>query len=139
MFTMESISHAELLSLWKRGMRNGAFRRMPLLKRGLFSAALEYTRTVGTIVNQKLIGMIMALADRIGKSLGRRIFLHGLGRASGFIQNGSMMRAFSAVRKWINEDSFVFWLGTDMLARRTWILAAEDKPNCQMQTQRQRL
>jgi hypothetical protein len=95
---------------------------MPLLKRGLFSAALEYTRTVGTIVNQKLIGMIMALAERVGKSLGRKIFSHGLDRALGFIKNVKMMHLFSTVRKWISENSFVFWLGTEILVnRRTWM------------------
>jgi len=123
---LQSISYAELLSLWSRGSRNGALRRMPLLKRGLFSAALEYARTVGTIVNQKLIGMIMALAERVGKSVGQKIFSHGLDRALGFIKNAKMMLMFPTVWKWISEDSFVFWLGTEILVnRRAWMYCSK--------------
>jgi len=120
---LEVISYTDLLSIWKRGMRNGAFRRLPLLKRGLFRAALCYTRMIGRIINPRLVEMIKGVADRIGKGLGRRILERGMERALGFLK-GRVCRIFPAVRRWIDDNGYILWLGTDILVRRSWIVIA---------------
>ena len=118
---LEFISYTEMLSLWKKGSRNGAIRRLPSLQRGLFSAALEYSRSIGTIVNQRLVGMVRGVAEKFGRSLGKRIFNHGVERATAMFKNVKM-KAFPNLRKWVNSDSYIFWLGTDLLVRqRSWI------------------
>jgi hypothetical protein len=118
---LEFISYTEMLSLWKKGSRNGAIRRLPSLQRGLFSAALEYTRSLGNIINQQLVGMVRGVAEKFGKSLGKKIFDHGIERASAMFKNAKM-KAFPNLRRWIDCDSYIFWLGTDLFLRqRSWI------------------
>ena len=120
---MEVISHTELVSLWKRGMRNGALRRLSPIKRGLFSAAIDYSRIFGVIRNGDLIRMIKGVADRIGKGLGQRIWEAGLARAAFMIKNAKVMKVFPSVLRWTNQDDYIFWLGTHMLTRqRAWVL-----------------
>jgi hypothetical protein len=103
-------------------MRNGAIQRLPAIKRGLFSAAIDYSRLFGVIRNTDLIRMLDGVAERIGKRLGRRIWDNGLSRAASFLKNGKIMRIFPSVRRWINQGDYVFWLGTTLLNNmRRWI------------------
>jgi hypothetical protein len=119
---LKTISHTEMLSLWRRGLRNGAIRRLHFLRRGLFSAALEYSKIAGRIVNPKLVDMIEGVADQIRSTIGRRIFRFGLNQASAIVRNTKAMEVFPSLRRWINDDSYVFWLGTNLLAnRRAWL------------------
>jgi hypothetical protein len=123
---LDLISYAEMLSLRKRGFRNGSIQRLPLLKRGLFNAALEYAKLNGKILNQKLVGMVRSIAEIFGKGLGQRISSHGMERAMAMFRNLKMM-AFPHLRRWINCDSYLFWLGTDLLVRqRSWITFSSD-------------
>lgn len=64
---------------------NRCFSKDAFAEAGPVYAALDCAWIVGAIVNRKLIGMNMAVAERIGESLNRRIFAHGLDRASRFI------------------------------------------------------
>lgn len=119
---LKTISHADLLQLWERARRNGALRKLGYVKRGLFSAALEYTRKVGEIVHPKLVGIIDGMADLIRNTIGRRIWRHGMNRARAWLNNAKVMAYFPHVRKWLCEDPYIFWLGTDLLAkRRAWV------------------
>jgi hypothetical protein len=117
---LDVISHAELLSLWKRGMRNGSLRRLPSIKRGLFSAAIDYSRIFGAIRNQELLRLLMGVADRIGKSLGQSIWDHGLRRALAQLRN-ERLRLIFPVKQWINDDRYVLWLGTNILNKVKWV------------------
>jgi len=119
---LETISHAEMLELWERARKNGALRKLGYIKRGLFCAALEYTRTVGEIVHPKLIGTIRGMADLIRNTIGRRIWRQGMNRARAWLHNARLIAFFPNVRKWLCEDSYIFWLGTELLAkRRAWV------------------
>ena len=118
---LDFISYAEMLSLHRRGSRNGTIRRLPSLQKGLFCAALEYARTMGNIVNKRLIEMIRSVAEKFGLGLGRRIFNRGIERATKMLLNPKM-GVFLKLRKWIDCDSYVFWLGTDLLVRqKSWV------------------
>lgn len=119
---MTFISHADISSLWRRSLRNGTIGRLNPLQRGLLRAALAYSKMKGQIMNQRLVGMIRAVADRIFPGSGQRIFDRGMKRAMMMLEN-PRMKAFSAVEKWIRCDSFIFWLGTDRpRGEKAWIL-----------------
>jgi hypothetical protein len=111
---LEIISYTEMLSLWKHGFRNGAIRRMSLLERGLFSAALNYARMKGQIVNRKLIAMINGVANLIRKSVGREIFKLGLKKADFLIKNQKMVGIFPCILAWVNNATYISWLGTEL-------------------------
>jgi len=80
---------------------------MPLLRRNLFSVALERTKAIGTIVSRKLIWVIIEVVERIDKLL-VECFFAGVGTASTFIQNAMIIRVFSAVGGRIDYVNHVF-------------------------------
>ena len=119
----KTIGYSDLLSLWTRGTRNGAIRRLGSLKKGLFRCALEYCRRLGPISNPKLIGIIEGIADRIRDTIGQRIWRRGLDLAHQWL-NGKVAALFPRVGRWLCEDPFLFWLGTDALVnQRLWVMA----------------
>jgi hypothetical protein len=117
---LEIISYTDMLSLWRRGHRNGAIRKLTPIKRALFSAALSYAKMKGMIINQKLIGIVKGVAEQLKTSIGQKIFARGLLRSSEILKNSKMMRIFPFMGKWINDDAYVFWLGTEFTVR-SWI------------------
>lgn len=128
MFPIGRIGYSELLSLWKKGVRNGAVHRLGSLKKGLFRCALEYCRRLGPISNPRLIGAIKEIADRIRDTVGRRIWNRGLDLAHQWL-GGKVAAIFPAVKRWVCEDPFLFWLGTDVLVNhRLWIKVQKKDP-----------
>jgi len=117
---LEVVSYTDILSLWKKSLRNGSFRRLPLIEKGIFRAALLYAKMKGKIINPRLVGMIKGVADRVCKTLRQRIFQHGLNRAR-LMLSGKCYRVFPVVRKWIDDDGYILWLGTDILVGGSWI------------------
>lgn len=109
-----------MLSLWKRGHRNGTIRKLPILKRALFSAALSYAKMKGKIINQKLLAIIKGVADQLKMSISRKIFARGLQKASEILKNPKIVRIFPPLREWVNDDAYVFWLGMEPTVR-SWI------------------
>ena len=119
---MEVISYTDILSMWRKGLRNGAFRRLPMIEKGVFRAALCYAKMKGRIINKRLVEMVKGVADRICKSLRQRIFEHGLERAW-LMLSGKCYKIFPVVRKWIDDDAYILWLGTEILTNRhAWAL-----------------
>jgi len=35
--------------------------------------------------------------------------------------SGKCCKLFPAVRKWMDDDGYILWLGTDILVRRSWV------------------
>ncbi|MBC7121090.1 MAG: hypothetical protein H5T33_05915 [Candidatus Methanosuratus sp.] len=117
-----TIGYPDLLMLWKKGARNGSIRRLSSLKKGLFRCALEYCRRLGPISNPRLVGMIEGIADRIRNTVGQRIWRRGLDLAHQWL-GGKVASIFPQVRRWLCEDPFLFWLGTDaMVNHRRWVM-----------------
>jgi hypothetical protein len=117
---LEFVSYADILSVWRKSLRNGSFRRLPLIEKGIFRAALCYAKMKGRIINPRLVGMIKGVADRVCKGLRRRMFEHGLNRAWNML-SGKCCKFFPAVRKWMDDEGYILWLGTDILVRRSWV------------------
>lgn len=120
----QSVSYRQLHSIWRRASRTGALRRLPEIKRGLFSAALCYAKMTGAIFNRRLIEMIQSVADQV-LTIGQRILRRGSERARSLAMNMRVRRVFRQALQWLGDRAYVFWLGTDLLARRSrWILAS---------------
>ncbi|MEM4214677.1 MAG: hypothetical protein QXZ28_05780 [Candidatus Methanomethylicaceae archaeon] len=119
---MKFLSYTDLLSVWRKGVRNGLVRRLSLIEKGLFRAALCYSKMKGKIVNSLLIKMLNGIAERVSKSLRQRIFEHGIERAWVML-SGKCCKIFPIVRKWINDDIYILWLGTEILtSKRSWLI-----------------
>lgn len=118
----DSIGYTQLLSLWKKGNRNGSLRRLGCLKRGLLRCTLEYCRRFGPVTSPRLLGAIAGIADRIADTVGRRIWRRGMDLAHQWL-GSRVATVFPSVKRWVCEDPFLFWLGTDALVNhRLWIM-----------------
>lgn len=121
---IRSVSYGQLHSIWKRASRTGALRRLPEIKRGLFSAALCYARMTGAIFNRRLIEMIQSVADQV-LTIGQRIIKRGSERARSLWGNAKARGIFRKLPEWLEDPAYLFWLGTDLLVRRgRWVLAS---------------
>jgi hypothetical protein len=119
---LEIISYTDMLSFWKQGQRNGVIRRLSPIKKGFFSAALNYAKIKGKITNRRLIDMIEGVVDQIRMNTGLKMLRRGLERVLGLSKNIKMMRIFPSLKKWVNDDAYVFWLGTDLFVnKKLWI------------------
>jgi len=111
-----------MLYLWNKGKRNGALRRLGYLRRGLFSAALEYCRMKGKIAHPRLVTLIESIAELIKNSIGAKILSRGKDRALEMIKNPHLNQIFPTFSEWVKINSYVFWLGTTLLeGKKTWI------------------
>lgn len=77
---------------------------------------------MGKIAHPKLIEVVEGIAELIRNTVSQKIFRRGIDRASAMIKNTRLMKIFPSLIKWIKSDTFVFWLGTDLLFQRSsWI------------------
>jgi len=118
---LRTISHAEMLSFWKKGLRNGAIQRLDPVKKGLFSAALYYCRMKGRIFNATLINAVEGIIDRVLSTVGGRIQKKGIEQANKMSTNRKLIGNFPIIVEWLHEKTFTMWLGTNSLNKGNWI------------------
>jgi len=65
--------------------------------------------------------MIKGMANQIMEHIGQRIFRRGLKRTREILNNVDMMQIFPFVKQWVNDESYIFWLGTELsVIKRSW-------------------
>jgi hypothetical protein len=117
---MKVISHKDLLSIWNRCLRNGSLRKLSKIEKAFLRASIVYSKIKGKIINEKLIEKIESIINKIGKSLKEKIFERGLEKAW-IMLKGKTYKIFPIVRKWINEDEYIIWLGTEIFVSKVVI------------------
>jgi len=103
------------LTLAKRlGLRNGNWRRLSLVDRGLFRCALWVTRVQGSIASLKLLVKVLGVVLRLLENSSMRIWMAGKARAEELRQRFNDRGLFDwapNVRNWLEERNFAFYLG----------------------------
>ncbi|MBE0447833.1 MAG: hypothetical protein IBX64_06995 [Actinobacteria bacterium] len=97
----------------KKGFRNGNWKKLDLLKRAHFRAAIAYAKIKGRIVNSKVLKMVLDVIERLTSSVKRRIWQRGLEAAH------AMRRRFEKgffdwcpqIRDWLGDPDYIFYLG----------------------------
>ena len=74
-------SYTELLNLFRKGLRNGGWRRLDRLEKAFYRATLWYAKVKGEILNSKIISMLLGIAEKLRETLNVKIFRVGLERA----------------------------------------------------------
>jgi len=67
-------THEELLRAFRKGSRNGNWRKLRRVEKALYMAALWYSRVQGAIMNETLVGMLAVLVDKLKETSGARVF-----------------------------------------------------------------
>ena len=100
-----------LFASFRRGLRNGNWKKLRANERALFKAALFYLRRGGMIVSALVLEKLRFLIAKLNETIGMRIFRRGFERAVGILRECE--NAFMApLKKWLKDPDYIFWLGT---------------------------
>ena len=100
-----------LFASFRRGLRNGNWRKLKERERALYKAALFYLRRGGKIVSESVLEKLRFLMEKLNETRGMRIFRRGFERAIGILR--ACENAFMApLKKWLKDPDYIFWLGT---------------------------
>ena len=112
----KAITYKELLTNFKKGLRNGNWRKLRFLDKALFRAAMGYARYSRSIVDGKLVEKLLGLVARLKETKGMRIFKfrRGFKRAVEMLEKGEEKGVFfwaPSLKKWLKDTDYIFWLG----------------------------
>ena len=112
---MTGIAYEELLANFKKGLRNGNWRKLNFLDKALYRASLWYAKHRGGIVNVALAEKLSALIEKLKETRGMKIFKRGFKKAVEILdkyeENGIFAWA-PRMRNWLSDPDYIFWLGT---------------------------
>ena len=111
-------SYTELLNLFRKGLRNGSWRRLDRLEKAFYRATLWYAKVKGEILNSKIISMLLGIAEKLRETLNVKIFRAGLERAEKMAE-ALEAGAYSwcpSLKAWLKQPTYVFWLGLTWLS-----------------------
>ena len=112
---MSDITYEELLESFRKGLRNGNWRKQNLLNKALYRASLWYAKHRGSIVNTSLVEKLSALIEKLKETKSMRIFKRGFKKAAEMLDKGEGEGVFTWVpqlKHWLRDPDYIFWLGT---------------------------
>jgi hypothetical protein len=105
-------TYKELLTGFRKGQRNGNWRKLSRLEKALYRVSLWYSRVHGAIINEKLVRELSALVERLKETKGARVFKCGFEKAVALLNKGEGIFAWApSLREWLKDPDYVFWLG----------------------------
>ena len=97
---------------FRKGLRNGNWRKLCRLEKALYQASLWYSRRQGTIINELVVGKLSVLVAKLKATKGARIFKRGYEKAIELLDKGESIFAWAPLFKvWLKDPDYVFWLG----------------------------
>ncbi|MDI6810875.1 MAG: hypothetical protein QMD80_04255 [archaeon] len=75
------LTYEELLDKLKKGIRKGNLRKLNRREKGLYRAAMAYTKAKKKIVNKLVVEKLLALIEKLMETPGMRIFNRGQKKA----------------------------------------------------------
>jgi len=112
------LDYPGLVAVRRRGLRNGNWRRLSLIDRGLFRCALWVARVRGNIASLRLLVRVLGVVLKLLESRSMRIWIAGRARAEElrrrFEERGVFDWAAQA-KSWLADRGFTFYLGVSEL------------------------
>jgi len=106
------LTYTDLLSSFRKGLRNGNWRKLRSLEKALFQASLWYSRRQGTIINEMVVDKLSVLVEKLKVTKGARIFKRGYEKADVLLSNAEKIFAWApSFKEWLKDMDYVFWLG----------------------------
>ena len=109
------ITYEGIFTSFRKGLRNGNWKRLDGLEKALYRAALWYAKRVGSIVNGELVEKLLGLVEKIKETKGMRIFKRGFKKAMEMLEKGEEKGVFTwapELKNWLREPDYIFWMGT---------------------------
>jgi hypothetical protein len=105
-------TNGELFAGFRKGKRNGNWRKLSQLEKALYRASLWYSRVQGPIINGMLVNTLATLVSKLKEVNGGRILKRGFEKAVVLLNNGGGIFAWAPqMRDWLKDPGYVFWLG----------------------------
>jgi len=104
-----------------RGIRNGNWRSLNLLEKGLYACALRLARRRGGIVNAKLLVSLKSIIWKLLATVKRRILQVGEAKArrlSQTYEREGVFRWAPEAEAWLREPKAILYLGVTELFGR---------------------
>ena len=81
---MQMFTHVELHTSFRKGLRNGNWKRLSRLEKALYQTSLWYSRIRGAIINEKLVRKLSVLMEKLKETQGAKVFRRGYKKAVEF-------------------------------------------------------
>ena len=115
----KDLTYKELFTNFKKGLRNGNWRKLRFLDKALYRAAMGYARYGRSIANGKLVEKLVGFIEKLKETKGMRIFKfrRGFEKAVEMLEKGeeNFKGVFAwapSLKRWLKDPDYVFWLGT---------------------------
>ena len=109
---MQMLMHEKLLTSFRKGLRNGNWRKLSRLKKALYMASLWYSRVKGAIINEQLVGKLSVLIEKLKETSGAKVFRRGYEKAVELLSKGEGIFAWApSLKEWLKDPDYIFWLG----------------------------
>ena len=109
------LSYEELFTGFRKGIRNGNWKRLRFVDKALYRAAMWYVKHGGSIVNEMLVENLLSLVERLKETKGMRIFRRGFEKAHEMLNKSEERAVFTWApqsKYWLKDPDYIFWLGT---------------------------
>ena len=107
-------TYADLQRHWRKGLRNGNWRKLNPMKKGLYMAAMWYARGngKGEILSRRLVAMLEDVIEKLVETVKVRIFRVGLVKAEDMEKGYEKVFNWAPeLREWLKDPDYIFWLG----------------------------
>ena len=101
-----------LFASFRRGLRNGNWKKLKGRERALFKAALCYLRQGRRIVSALVLEKLHFLIAKLNETIGMRLFRRGFEKALEILNACENFAWYPSLKKWLKEPDYIFWLGT---------------------------
>ncbi len=109
------LTYESLLVGFRRGMRNGNWKRLSVFERALLLASLSYAKIRRRIVSRHLSMRLAEILEKLKETPAMRVFRRGLEKACELLMYGERRGLFSwapSLKEWLKDPNYIFWLGT---------------------------
>lgn len=107
------LMHVELHASFRKGLRNGNWKRLSRLEKALCMASLWYSRVRGAIINEMLVKKLSVLFKKLKETSGAKVFRRGYEKVVELLKIGEESGIFAwapSLREWLKDPGYVFWL-----------------------------
>ena len=109
------LTYESLLAGFRRGIRNGNWKRLSVFERALLLASLSYAKIRKRIVSGHLSMRLAEILEKLKETPAMRVFRRGLEKACELLMYSERRRLFSwapSLKEWLKDPNYIFWLGT---------------------------
>jgi hypothetical protein len=107
------LNYNDLQRHWRKGMRNGNWRKLNPHAKCFFRAAIWYAKAMGEIVSTPVVVKLMRLIEILAETHGMRIYKRGFEKAGELLEKGENVFVWApSLKAWLKDPDYIFWLGT---------------------------